>query len=73
MLRDGKVSLLPIPCRPHGSEDMGIEISSSSESVANFADDTALILPHFRPVSEPRFLPEHFSPARNWPPISQSE
>jgi hypothetical protein len=30
---------------------MGIEISSSSESVANFSDDTALIAPHLRPFS----------------------
>jgi hypothetical protein len=27
------------------SKDMGIEICSSSESVANFSDDTALIAP----------------------------
>ena len=46
MLRDGKVSLLPRTLPPSwlgGLEHLEIEIFASSESVANFTDDTALI------------------------------
>ena len=45
-----QVSLLPRPCRRPRSEHMRIKIFSSNELVANFANDTAVILPLSRPV-----------------------